>query len=429
MPTEALEVAAALGNITEYKADKKFEMKRKLFQQQGFFSIRLSNSLIAITLLPIACCLLQITSHAQTMQRQKIAIFTPLYLDSAFDATGNLKDKNNFPRYSAQGLEFYLGAQAALDSLQKRGAPLEVVVMDTKGNVPFSQQLSNAQLNDVQLMIGQTNVAETKLLADEAFRKKIPFISATLPNDAGVNNNPYFVLLNTTLQSHIEGIYRFLQKNHRNDRIIVFKKDGAQEDQLKEHFLTFAKITATAPLNIKFVDAGNNFTSKTLAVHLDSTKRNICIAGSLDEAFGNKLAHELSAINKTYPVRLMGMPTWERLNFSKLPNIEIVYSAPFYSTRTSMLEKNIAEEYADNSGAKAGDLFFRGYETTLRFALLLLDTKKDVASNLTRKGNTVFTQLDVQPVFTDSTAMTLDYFENKHLYFIKVFGGIKNVIY
>ncbi len=404
-------------------------MKRKLFQLQRFFSVTLSNAFIATVLLPVAFCFVHMKTNAQTTQRQKVAIFTPLYLDSAFDAMGTLKDKNNFPRYAASGLEFYLGAQAALDSLQKRGAPLEVFIIDTKKSEPLSNQLNTVQMNDVQLMIGQTNVVETKILADEALRKKIPFISATLPNDAGVNNNPYFVLLNTTLQSHIEGIYRFLQKNHRNDRIIVFKKDGAQEDQLKEHFISFAKNTATAPLNIRFVDAGNNFTQKTLAAQLDSTKRNICIAGSLDEVFGNKLALELSAVNKTYSIRLIGMPTWERLNFSKLHNIEIVYSSPFYSTRTSTLEKNISDEYADNSGARAGDLFFRGYETTLRFALLLLDTKKDVASNLTRKGNTVFTQLDIQPVFTDSTAMTLDYFENKHLYFIKVFGGVKNVIY
>jgi hypothetical protein len=64
----------------------------------------------------------------------------------------------------------------------------------------------------------------------------------------------------------------------------------------------------------------------------------------------------------------------------------------------------------------------------MRFALLLLDTKKDVASNLTRKGNTVFTQFDIQPVFKDSAAMTLDYFENHHLYFIKVLGGVRNIV-
>ena len=78
---------------------------------------------------------------------------------------------------------------------------------------------------------------------------------------------------------------------------------------------------------------------------------------------------------------------------------------------------------------KPGEMFFRGYETMLRFSLLLLDTKKDIASNLSRKGNYILTPMDIQPVFKNSSDMTLDYFENKYLYFIKVLGGSKNVLY
>ena len=88
----------------------------------------------------------------------------------------------------------------------------------------------------------------------------------------------------------------------------------------------------------------------------------------------------------------------------------------------------MVNQYNATLNAKPSDLFFRGYETTLRFAMLLSDSGKDVASNLTRKGNTVFTQFDIQPVFK-GPSMTLDYFENKHLYFIKVFGSVKNILY
>ena len=57
------------------------------------------------------------------------------------------------------------------------------------------------------------------------------------------------------------------------------------------------------------------------------------------------------------------------------------------------------------------------------------ETKKDISSNLTRKGNIVLTSFDIQPVFKDKSTMSLDYFENRHLYFVKVFGGAKNVLY
>ncbi|HEU4471745.1 MAG TPA: ABC transporter substrate-binding protein [Flavisolibacter sp.] len=363
-------------------------------------------------------------------QKQKIAIFTPLFLDSAFDAQGNFRFEKTGAKFLTPGLDFYYGAQMALDSLQKRGAPLEVFVYDTRGDESIGQQLSKPEMKDVELIIGQSNAAETKTLAEAALRKKIPFISATLPNDAGIYNNPYFVVLNTTLQSHVEGIYRYLQKYHSLDRIIVFRKPGAQEDQLKNHFNDFTKSTLSTPLSIKFVELGGEPSAQAVAAQLDSNRKTVCIAGSLDEGFGIKLAQILAGLGKKYPVMALGMPTWDNFNLNRpeLSNLEIVYSTPFFYNRMTPLETQLATDFSNKMSVRPSDMFFRGYETTLRFALLLLDTKKDVASSLSRKGNTVLTQFDIQPVFKDKSAMSLDYFENKHLYFVKVMGGTKNIV-
>jgi hypothetical protein len=370
--------------------------------------------------------------NAQNIQRHKIAIFTPLYLDSAFDAAGNYRfEKNNPPKFLTPGMDFYYGAQLALDSLQRRGAPLEVYICDSRSKELLNQQLNKPEFRDLELMIAESNYIETKILADNAQKKKIPFISATLPNDAGITNNPYFVVLNSTLQAHVEGIYRFIQKYHSMDNIVVFRKSGAQEDQIKDYFNEFAKTTVSVPLKINFVDVGSDFTIQSLASKLDSTKHTVCIAGSLDEFFGTRLVESLASISNTYPVTAMGMPTWDNINFNKpsISNLEIIYSTPFFYNHGTPLENQLATDYSNKISSHPTDMFFRGYETTLRFALLLLDTKKDVASNLTRKGNTILTQFDIQPVFKDRASMTLDYFENKHLYFVKVLGGVKNILY
>jgi len=366
---------------------------------------------------------------AQEMQRHKIALFTPLYLDSAFDATGNFRYEKTGARFVNAGLDFYYGAQLALDSLQKRGAPLEVFICDSRSKESINYQLAKPEMKDIEMIIAQTNAQETRLLADAALRKKIPFISATFPNDAGEDGNPYFVILNTTLKAHVEGIYRFLQKFHSLDKIVMFRKPGTQEDLLKNYFLDYTKTTVSTPLNIQYVDIGANFLPQTLAAHLDSTERTVVIAGSLDESFATRLTQTLAGLNKKYPVRVIGMPTWENYNFNKASDLEIIYTSPFYYYLGSPLENKLNEEYSKTLSTKPSELFFRGYETTLRFALLLLDAGSDVSSNLSRKGNTVFTPFDIQPVFKDESNMLLDYFENKHLYFVKIFGSVKNVLY
>ena len=364
----------------------------------------------------------------QVVQRHKIAIFTPLYLDSVFNSTGIQLEKNYIPRYSVPGLEYYEGVQYALDSLNKRGAPIEVFILDSRGKQSLTQQLAKPELNNVEMVIANSNAPETRILAQEALRRKIPFVSTTLPNDVGITNNPYFVILNTTLQAHVEGIYEFLQKYHSQDRIVLFRKPGQQEDLIKQHFLEYSKNTSGKPLSIKIVEVGSNFTPEILAAHLDSTRKNICIGGSMDEVFAQRLALNLSNTSPSYSKTVIGMPTWDKLNFSKFENLEVIYTTPFYYNQGTALENRLSDVYEDEYSNKPSDLFYRGYESIMRFALLLLDTKKDVASNLTRKGNTVFTQFDIQPVFKDSAAMSLDYFENRHLYFIKVFGRVRNIV-
>lgn len=361
----------------------------------------------------------------------KIAVFVPLYLDSAFSATGTYVHNNTFPKYLNAGLEFYQGVQLAIDSLDSRGAPLEVYIYDLRSKRnPVSSILNSRAFADIDMIIAESNAAETRMLADAALKKKIPFISTTLPNDVGVSNNPYFVILNSTLQAHIDGIYQLVQRQFSNARIVVFRKNGPQEDLLKKHFTDYAKVTTSNPLNIKYVDLGNDFKAETLAAHLDSTRKNIVISGTLDTKFAIKLAENLASINSTYPVSVIGMPNWESVNFGKnVNNLEIIYSTPFYYTRSSSVERKITDDYQSKMGNTPTDIFYRGFETMLRFGLLLLDSKSDLASNLTRKGNYVISQFDIQPVFKNKSSMTLDYFENKNLYFVRVMNGHKSRLF
>jgi ABC-type branched-subunit amino acid transport system substrate-binding protein len=379
----------------------------------------------------LAFFLMAVAGFSQTNGRHKIAVFAPLYLDSAFNYSGDYRFNKTFPKFLNPGVEFYQGVQLALDSLQQMGAPLEVFIYDTKSRTTsLPQLLRSPELANVEMFIAQSSAAETKLLADAAMQRKIPFISATLPNDAGTDANPYFVVLNTTLQGHIEGIYKLLQRSYALDNIIVFRKAGVQEDGIKNNFIEYGKTTPSVPLKMKFVDVGVDFTAQTLLPHLDSTKRNVIVAGSMEEYFAAKLAATLAPLAKRYPTLLVGMPTWDNINFSKneYRGLEIVYSTPFFYNRLTPLESRLAADFEKNIGSRPTDMYFRGYETMMRFALLLLDTKKDVASELTRKGNAIFTRFDIQPVFKDKKAMTLDYFENKNVYFVRVSGGTKRLM-
>jgi hypothetical protein len=388
--------------------------------------VSMNKKRIVKSLLLLAYCLLPICILAQT-NKHKIAIFSPLYLDSAFDDFNNYRYDKQFPKFINPGLEFYEGVQLALDSLAKEGTPLEVFIYDTRsGKDPLVQQLSELD-STIELILAYANPQESWNIANAAKSKKIPYINVNLPNDAGISDNPYFVMLNSTLQTHITLLYKYLQKNYALTPIIMFSKKGQTEDMVKSLFDDAGKNTVSVPLKIKYVDLADSFTASQLAAKLDSNEHTVCIAGSLDENFGRRLSQQLASIDKSYPLTLVGMPTFDNLTkdftLPQYKGLEIVYSTPFYNSRMDKVSQGITDYFNIKMYARPSDMVMRGYEATWRFAKLLLAYGKDIASNLGRKEFNVFRELDIQPVINKQTT-ALDYFENKKLFFVKWQDGI-----
>jgi len=387
--------------------------------------------------LPIAYCLLPIGLNAQEdttatkIKPYRIAIFAPLYVDSAFDGYDYRYSKNVFPKFINPGLEFYEGAQLALDSLNREKVNLEVFVYDTRSAIePVTHQLKLSAVDSVDLIIAHCSSNEVKLFADEGLRRNIPVINANLPNDGGVTENPFFVVINPTLKTQSEGIYRYLQKYHSLDRLIVFRKAGQLEDRIKSYFEEYGKITKSVPLKIKYVDLSDSFTVSQLRPHLDSTIQTLYMAGSLDENFGKRLIEQLAPYGKQYRISIMGMPTWDDINLSRpeYKGIQIVYSTPFYNAKMDRVSMGITNYFNSKMYARPSDMVFRGYEVTMKYVKLLLQYGKDVASNLGVKQTRIFTDFDIQPVLNQQTMM-LDYFENKKLYFLRWQDGIIKGVY
>jgi len=223
--------------------------------------------------------------NAQTgTAKHKIAIFAPLYLDSAFDYDDEYRySKNVFPKFINPGLEFYEGAQLALDSLNIEKADLEVFIYDTRSaKESLSQLLNQPEMDSVGLIIAHCSSVEVKLFAESGLKRIFPVCLSNLPNDGGAVANPFFVVLNPTLRTQCEGIYKHLQKYYSLEPIIVFRKKGQLEDRIKIYFDDFGKNTMAIPLKLKYVELTDSFTVNQLRPYLDTISQTICIAGSLD---------------------------------------------------------------------------------------------------------------------------------------------------
>jgi hypothetical protein len=365
--------------------------------------------------------------------RKKVAIFAPLYLDSAFNADGKYRFASaTFPKFLNPGIEFYEGVKFAIDSLQKEEARLAFYVFDSKSKKKtVSAILASPLFDSIHLIITHCNAAEAKIFAETGLKKNTPVINANLPSDAGAISNPFWVVLNPTLRTQCEGIYKLVQKHYSLDPIIVFRKEGVLEDRIKTYLDDYGKNTAASKLNLKYVDITDSTGIDEIKGFLDTTVNTTCIAGSLDEVFGRKLLSQLVTLySEGYKSTIIGMPTWDALQLSKpdFKGPEVIYSNPFYNAKNDKVSKELTSAFNKALKARPSDMVFRGYETTFRFAKLLLQHKDDFASNISNKSFKVFTDYDIQPVLNRQT-MDLDYFENKKLSFLKWQDGVIKTIY
>lgn len=379
-------------------------------------------------------------SHAQTTDstRYHIAVFLPLYLDSAFDASGNYRFEQNFPKYLNPGLEFYEGLQLAMDSLHKKTASLDITVYDTRSSTKTLQQmLEEPAFSKMQLIIGHVNVTELRILASAAKNREIPFINVNFPNDGGVTGNPEFVILNSTLHAHCEALYKFVQRNWSTSNIFYVRRASQEDDRLRGYFAEIEKNTASVPLRIKYMNVDNNQDLGKLIASMDSNSKTVILFGSLDENFGKSICAKLGPYAKSYPMKLLGMPTWDAISDFNAPaytDMEIYYTTPFYINPADSLVISIQQYFKTRFYSRPSDMVYRGYETTLHFGQLLEANKGRLDGSVGERKFKVFNDFEIQPVFTNTgtqpgQTLTLQYLENKKLYFIKKVNGNVVAVY
>jgi ABC-type branched-subunit amino acid transport system substrate-binding protein len=371
---------------------------------------------------------------AQNQKPVKVAIVCPLYIDSAFNGTNYKLGSSNLPRNILPGLDFYNGVMMAVDSLQAEKANIEVLIFDSKSIAdPMSKLLVKPIWDSVSLIIASFNTrSEVKPWADLALKKKIPLISETYPNDGGVTNNPYFILINSTLRTHCEALYKHLQRNYSTTNLVLVRRKGAVEEYIQSVFGDMGKATKSIPLNYKTVELPDSFSSKELLSFIDSNKRNTVICGTTNETFGIKLVKILDA-NKNYSAVAVGMPTWDGLRELSATvgidkAVDIVYSTPYNFNRNEKLGTFLVNAYHDRYFARPSDWVFKGYESMYHFTKLFLKYDSSFRDHLSDKDYHLFNDFDIQPVRLNKDGKVIDHWENKKIYFFKRKDGVVGIV-
>jgi hypothetical protein len=399
--------------------------------------IRLRNKIIMVKhfftgLFILSTFCVAVTAGAQTDSAKKnpvyrIGIFAPLYLDSVF-SNNTFRYKQGLPKFMVPALEFVQGAEIALDSMRLVNENIQATIYDSKSYTKnISYLVNNKELDSLDLMIGAVRDADLKQLADFAVLKNIPFVSATHPNDGGVTANPFMVILNSTLKAHCEAIYSYMLQNHGTDKIFLLRKKGTQEDKVAAYFKMLNEQDGKALLNIQTINKDSLLTADFLKPKLDSNRQTVIIGGSLEESFATELTLACYNLTPAYPITLIGMPNWDGFaslkRKSDFQNFPIYFTTPYFNNKADSYSKMLNAVYLKKYKIKPSDMAFRGFEAVQMFSKLLTRYPDDLVNHLNDKTVKVFCDYNFRPVALKKENTVADYFENKHLYFVKLVNG------
>ena len=375
----------------------------------------------------IAFLLLIITigfGQQASLKTYRVGIFSALYLDSVFTNNEYNYDKK-FPKFTQQGLNFVQGAEIALDSLPLPNGNVIATVFDSKAslnNIPWL--ITNHKLDSLDLIIGSVKDIDFLDLAKFAKQKNIPFISATYPNDGGIVDNPFLVIVNPTLRAHCEAIYSYLLQNHGTDKIFLCRKKGSQEDKIADYFKFINGADGKPLLNIQTLNFEDNFSK--LVSSLDSNRKTIIIGGSLNETFTTGLVNSAYKLKDSYPIEIIGMPNWDAFSSLKkatLKDFPVYYTTAFINNKANAYTKEIVQVYAKKFKGVPSDMAYKGFESVYIFARLITRYPDDFMSHLNEYAYKVFNDYNFKAVYVNKKTKIPDYFENKRIYFMKILNG------
>lgn len=123
--------------------------------------------------------------------------------------------------------EFYMGAEYALDSLQKNGLNADVFVIDCSGDTTaFLNRLTTHK--DADLIIGPFMGASVDIAAKFCRNNDIKLINPLIGYTKPLQNNPYLVNAMTSDITLMEGLATYVSKKNDAGKIILVKSGSDQ---------------------------------------------------------------------------------------------------------------------------------------------------------------------------------------------------------
>lgn len=309
--------------------------------------------------------------------KYKVLIALPLKVsDNGKVLSGMYTDVTALNKLTDLSVEFLMGAQMAIDSLEKLGLTADVEFFDTQGSLEiFKDYIGTANKKDFDMIIGPFYPNLLTYAAQWGKSNKVPVIAVTKIPTQTLENNPYLLSMVPSDLTLISGMAKYLAKHHAKDNIVIV--DG-ENDEVKQRIAYFKDVfykslDTVTPSSIKMSAIGD-LSGRVLVRAIDPNQKNFIICLSNDVQQIMKFVNTLNAAKNYTPkygqadIVMVGLQDWKdvpALNSYYKNRFNFHFAATNYLNYDAPKVKAFTRDYRAKYGSDPSKYAFHGFDVLL----------------------------------------------------------------
>jgi hypothetical protein len=315
---------------------------------------------------------------SQMLSAYNVAVLLP-FLTDRFDPASE-----TMPENSEWALQFYGGMQMAFDDLASEGVSLNVSVIDTRASEATVGSLvrGNSDLANAHLVIGpylRNNVAAI------AERMRLTGGVVVSPYSAASNvtqDNPNYVQVNPTLETHCQAIMQHAFANFSPGQIVLVARNDESEKSRLDYFQReFRRLSGITDTSVSLQELIINSTQSdlndlNLSSYLEYADEKVFILPIWsDEIFVYNFMRKLDLDRASdQEIILYGMPQWmnyEQIDFNYYEKLNVHVSSSTFLNPFNPDIQQFRRRFFERFGTVPNGEAFVGYDVARFFGRMI----------------------------------------------------------
>jgi LysM repeat protein len=292
---------------------------------------------------------------------------------------------------SSIALEFYMGAEIALDSLQKLGLTARIEVIDgSVDTTKLKSILNKKEFYKADLVIGPFLGNSIEFMAAWCKVNQIRMISPVIAQTDILNGNPYVYNAVTSDITLIKSVAKYIFKNHNKDQVILVKT-GSKDEELYQAFRQYFMKLSNEGAKQKLIEVN----IADIGTYLRKGVNTTFVVPSRDKATSMKFMTEMNKVaNKVGAGTITVFGTKEWGNFDDIKSyMKNKYNLHFASANDFNYSypetKNLTSLYRVKYNSDLSKYATQGFDVTFYFInkMLMGQDPRDGVMNSIRLQN------------------------------------------